>query len=107
MKQSTASIANVHLDHNGDTTTFRVHGGGLIISRMLNEFGIAKKVSQAIEASLRSTPAASTPPAASAPPEAAAPPAASAPAAGSAPPAASTPPADTGGDKKNGDAGEP
>jgi hypothetical protein len=27
---------------------FRVHGGGLVISRMVNEFGIAKKAATAI-----------------------------------------------------------
>jgi hypothetical protein len=30
-------------------TTFRVHGSGLVISRMVNEFGIAKKVAAVIE----------------------------------------------------------
>ena len=49
VKQSTAALANVHLDQGGDTTTFHVHGGGLVISRMINEFGIAKKLAQAIE----------------------------------------------------------
>jgi hypothetical protein len=39
----------VHLDQDGNATTFHVHGGGLVISRMVNEFGIAKKVAAAIE----------------------------------------------------------
>jgi hypothetical protein len=49
VKQSAAALATVHLDHDGNTTTFHVHGGGLVISRMINEFGIAKKVAVAIE----------------------------------------------------------
>jgi hypothetical protein len=49
LKQSAASLANVHLTRDGNTTTFHVHGGGLVISRMINEFGIAKMVTQAIE----------------------------------------------------------
>ncbi|HXZ76696.1 MAG TPA: hypothetical protein VEH31_38295 [Streptosporangiaceae bacterium] len=48
VKQSAASTATVHLDQDGDATTFHVHGGGLVISRMVNEFGIAKKVAEAI-----------------------------------------------------------
>jgi hypothetical protein len=54
VKQSAASLATVHLDHDGDTTTFHVHGGGLVISRMINEFGIAKKVAEALEQSFKS-----------------------------------------------------
>jgi hypothetical protein len=49
VKQSAASTATVHLDQDGDATTFHVHGGGLVISRMVNEFGIAKKVAATIE----------------------------------------------------------
>ena len=48
VKQSAASTATVHLDQDGNATTFHVHGGGLVISRMVNEFGIAKKVATAI-----------------------------------------------------------
>ncbi len=48
VKQSAAALATVHEDQN-TTTTFHVHGGGLVISRMINEFGIAKKVAEAIE----------------------------------------------------------
>jgi len=48
VKQSAASTATVHLNQDGNTTTFRVHGGGLIISRLVNEFGIAKKVAATI-----------------------------------------------------------
>jgi hypothetical protein len=39
----------VHLDQTSGTTTFRIAGGGLVISRLINEFGIAKKVATAIE----------------------------------------------------------
>ena len=49
VKQSAASTATVHLDQDGNATTFHVHGGGLVISRMVNEFGIAKKAAAAIE----------------------------------------------------------
>ena len=49
VKQSAASTATVHLNRDGDATVFHVHGGGLVISRMVNEFGIAKKVAAALE----------------------------------------------------------
>jgi hypothetical protein len=49
VKQSAASTATVHLDQDENATTFHVHGGGLVISRMVNEFGIAKKVATAIQ----------------------------------------------------------
>jgi hypothetical protein len=55
VKESAAAIANVHLDQDSNTTTFRVHGGGFIISRMINELGIAKKVAAAIEEAFRPT----------------------------------------------------
>ena len=48
IRQSAASTATVHLDQDGNATTFHVHGGGLVISRMVNEFGIAKKVAATI-----------------------------------------------------------
>ena len=49
VKRSATSIAVVHLDQNIGTTTFRIAGGGLVISRLINEFGIAKKVATALE----------------------------------------------------------
>jgi hypothetical protein len=49
VKQLAASIATVHQDQDANAATFHVHGGGLVISRMVNEFGIAKKVAAAIE----------------------------------------------------------
>jgi hypothetical protein len=57
VKQSAASTATVHLDQDGDATTFHVHGGGLVISRMVNEFGIAKKVATTIEEAFATRPA--------------------------------------------------
>lgn len=48
VRQSAASTATVHLNRDADATTFHVHGGGLVISRMVNEFGIAKKVAATI-----------------------------------------------------------
>ena len=54
VKQSAAALATVHLNQEGTTTTFHVHGGGLVISRMINEFGIAKRVSEAIEEAFKS-----------------------------------------------------
>ena len=48
VKQSAASTATVHLTRDGDATVFHIHGGGLVISRMVNEFGIAKKAAEAI-----------------------------------------------------------
>ena len=49
VKQSAAAIATVHLVHDNNTTVFHIHGGGLVISRMVNEFGIAKRVAAAID----------------------------------------------------------
>ena len=57
IRQSAASTATVHLDQDGNATTFHVHGGGLVISRMVNEFGIAKKVAAAIEEAFAARPA--------------------------------------------------
>ena len=42
---------------DGNATTFHVHGGGLVISRMVNEFSIAKKVSTAIQEAFTTHPA--------------------------------------------------
>ena len=57
VKQSAASTATVHLDRDGNATTFHVHGGGLVISRMVNEFGIAKKVAATIAEAFGPSPA--------------------------------------------------
>jgi hypothetical protein len=52
VKQSAASTVTVHLDRDGNATVFHVHGGGLVISRMVNEFDVAKKVAATIEETL-------------------------------------------------------
>jgi hypothetical protein len=57
IKQSAASTATVHLDRDENATTFHVHGGGLVISRMVNELGIAKKIAAAIEGAFATHPA--------------------------------------------------
>jgi len=57
VKQSAASTATVHLDQDGSATTFHIHGGGLVISRMVNEFGIAKKVAATIAEAFATHPA--------------------------------------------------
>jgi len=48
------AFATVHLVPDGNATTFRVHGGGLILGRLVNEFGIARTVTAAIRESLGS-----------------------------------------------------
>ena len=48
------AFATVHLARNGNDTTFHVHGGGLIVGRIVNEFGIARTVTAAIRESLGS-----------------------------------------------------
>jgi hypothetical protein len=57
VKQSAASTATVHLDRDGNATTFHVHGGGIVISRMVNELGIAKKVAATIAEAFAAGPA--------------------------------------------------
>src|SRR3974377_2339131 len=57
VKQSAAATATVHLDQDGNATTFHVHGGGLVISRSVHEFGIAKKVASTIEEAFAARPA--------------------------------------------------
>jgi hypothetical protein len=49
-----AGWATVHLRQDATATTFRVHGGGLIIGRIINELGIARTVTTAIKDSLGS-----------------------------------------------------
>jgi hypothetical protein len=43
------AFAPVRLGRDGDATTFHVHGSGLIIGRVVNEFGIARTVTWAIK----------------------------------------------------------
>lgn len=47
----------MQLDQDGNATTFHIHGGGLVISRMVNEFGIAKKVASTIQEAFAARPA--------------------------------------------------
>jgi hypothetical protein len=43
------AFATVRLGRDGDATTFHVHGGGLIVGRIVNEFGVARTVTGAIK----------------------------------------------------------
>lgn len=56
VKHGSLAFATVHLDQDGTATAFRVHGGGLIIGRIVNELGIARTVTAAIRESLGSGP---------------------------------------------------
>ena len=47
-------IATVHLVPKGETTTFKVHGGGIIINRIVNEFGFSRRVCKVLAASVGS-----------------------------------------------------
>ena len=51
------AFATMRLYHDGDATGFRVHGGGLIIGRVVNEFGVARTVTEAIRAAFGPVPA--------------------------------------------------
>jgi hypothetical protein len=46
------AFATVRLRHDEKATTFHTHGSGLIINRIINEFGIARTVTAAIKESL-------------------------------------------------------
>jgi hypothetical protein len=48
------AFATVRLRQDGNATTFHVHGSGLIINRVINEFGIARTVTSAVKESLGS-----------------------------------------------------
>jgi hypothetical protein len=47
----------IFLAQNQNATAFQVHGGGLIVGRIVNEFGIARRVTEALRESLGSAPA--------------------------------------------------
>ncbi len=49
VKHGPLAFATVHLAPDGNATTFHVHGSGLIINRLINEFGIARTVTAAIK----------------------------------------------------------
>jgi len=48
VKHGALEYARVHVVRAGETTTFRIHGGGLVIGRLVNELGIARTVASAI-----------------------------------------------------------
>jgi hypothetical protein len=52
VKHGPLAFATVRLHQDGSATTFHAHGGGLIINRIINEFGIARTVTTAIKESL-------------------------------------------------------
>jgi hypothetical protein len=49
VKHGPLAFATVHLGQDGNATTFHVHGGGLILGRIVNEFAIARTVNAAIK----------------------------------------------------------
>jgi hypothetical protein len=63
VKQSAVALATVHVNQESNTTTFHVHGEGLVISRLINELGIAKKVANAIDQAFRTAPSPDSTPA--------------------------------------------
>jgi hypothetical protein len=56
VKHGSLAFATVRVGRKGAATTFRVHGGGLIVGRIVNELGIARSVTAAIRESLGSEP---------------------------------------------------
>jgi hypothetical protein len=52
VKHGSLSFATVRMHWADDSTAFRVHGGGLIVGRAVNELGIARTVTTAIKESL-------------------------------------------------------
>jgi hypothetical protein len=48
VERGTLSGAKVHIKPDAGTTQFHVHGTGIIIGRIVNEFGIARRVASAI-----------------------------------------------------------
>jgi hypothetical protein len=57
VKHGSLAFATAHVGQEGTATTFRVHGGGLVIGRIVNELGIARTVTAAIKQSPGSEPA--------------------------------------------------
>ena len=49
VKLSSLTFATVRLDQHESDTTFHVHGGGFLIGRAVNEFGIARDVATALK----------------------------------------------------------
>jgi hypothetical protein len=50
LKVSTSPLvyANVRMSQEVDGTRFRVHGGGVLVGRVINEYTIARKVAAAL-----------------------------------------------------------
>jgi hypothetical protein len=57
VKHGGLSFATVRVHRDGNATMFRVHGGGLIVGRIVNELGIARTVTEALKEGLGSAPA--------------------------------------------------
>ena len=49
-------MATVRLVPKGETTTFKVHGGGLIVNRIVNEVGFSRRICKAIGDTVGSAP---------------------------------------------------
>jgi hypothetical protein len=49
VKLSALTYATVRRDQHEADTTFHVHGGGFLIGRAINEFGIARDVATALK----------------------------------------------------------
>jgi hypothetical protein len=43
--------ANVRVSHQADGTRFKVHGGGILVGRVINEYTIARRVAAALRQS--------------------------------------------------------
>jgi hypothetical protein len=52
---STLAYANVHRKDESGATRFSVHGGGIVIGRIINELTLARKVAGALQKGLSST----------------------------------------------------
>ena len=42
-------MATVRIDRSSETTTFKVHGGGLIVGRVINELGLARRLRSTLQ----------------------------------------------------------
>jgi hypothetical protein len=51
VQKGTMTTAHVKIERASDGSRAHVHGGGLIIGRLVNEFGIANRVAKAIRES--------------------------------------------------------
>jgi hypothetical protein len=53
LKVSTSPLvyANVRMSEEADGTRFKVHGGGILVGRVINEYTIARKVAAALRQS--------------------------------------------------------